>query len=145
MRSLLFLLLFASAAQASRKFPGAVEAELGLGYTIQCSLCHVNGNTGYGTANTPFALSARARGLTSGDTPALRRALAQMRADGVDSDGDGVGDIVELLRGTDPNVFGPVPIEGRVDPSYGCGSAGSGAAGAFALLALLALRRRRRA
>ena len=143
LRSLLALSLLAGAAQASRRFPPAVQAQLGLGYTIRCSLCHVNGNTGPGTANTPFSISARARGLTGGDTHGLRAALALMSADGVDSDGDGVGDIAELLRGTDPNVFGAVPIEGRVDPSYGCASAEGGVAALFALVAAIALRRRR--
>ncbi len=146
LRSVLALVLVSGAAQASRKFPAVVETQLALGYAIQCSLCHVNGNTGSGTANTPFALSARARGLVGGDTQSLRTALAAMAADGVDSDGDGVGDIAELLRGTDPNVAGPVPIDGRIDPAYGCSSAPAGAEGALLLAALFApfWRRRRR-
>lgn len=132
-------------ARASRRFPEEIRRDLSLDYTPQCSLCHVRGNAGSGTANTPFAISARARGLTGGNQQLLLTALQAMKSDGVDSDGDGVGDIAELIAGTDPNVYGPEAVNARIDPTYGCASTGgAGAAGLIAtLLIALSIGRRR--
>jgi hypothetical protein len=123
-------------AHATKRMPQEMQQDLGLNYEIQCSLCHVAGNTGSGTARTPFAISARAYGMDGSSRTLLQQALAGMESDHVDSDGDGVPDITELRNGTDPNVHGPQVIAGRTDPSYGCAS---GPAGAGALLGLLAL------
>ena len=140
-----------SSAQATRGLPQQIRTALGLQYVPQCSLCHQEGKTGNGTVFTPFALSARARGLTangggrSSTTSNVSTTLTQMASDAVDSDGDGVTDVDELKAGTDPNVSGPVPMA-MVDPTYGCATAGSAALWP-ALLAAggLALRRRRAA
>jgi hypothetical protein len=138
-----------SGAQASRGLPPQIRTDLGLGYTPQCSLCHQEGKTGPGTVFTPFALSARARGLTSGGggrsgvSSNMSTTLSKMITDQVDSDGDGVTDIDELKAGTDPNVFGPVPIA-VADPTYGCSTAGWLALPALLAAAGFAARQRRR-
>ena len=135
-------LLPLSGARASRQLPGQVENALGLGYSIQCSLCHVEGKTGNGAALTPFAVNARAHGMTgsggggrggiSSPTSNIATTLAKLATDQVDSDGDGVTDIDELKAGHDPNVFGPVPLQ--YEPAYGCTSARG--IGLWALVAL---------
>jgi hypothetical protein len=79
--------------------------------------------------------------------PTMLAALAAMRQDGVDSDGDGAQDLDELSWGADPNVFdgfhsNPVP-----PPRYGCEiGRRSGANGAvwFILLGVAAIAARRR-
>jgi hypothetical protein len=120
---------------------------LGLSYEPPCSLCHVKGNTGSGTAQTPFAISMEARGLTAGGRSSVSAALTQLRQDQVDSDGDGVTDSDELLAGTDPNSVENGDIQADGDPSYGCeivrGRAISpGTCLLFAVFAFLAARRR---
>jgi MYXO-CTERM domain-containing protein len=119
-------------------------------YYPPCSLCHVRGSTGPGTAQTPFALSAKARGLKAGDDTSLDNALSAMNREDVDSDGDGVPDIQELLVDTDPNTPADVSLTGQAGPNSGCGgghkssssSSGKAPAAAFGLLLLAALRRR---
>jgi hypothetical protein len=133
-------------AVASPRLPGEVRQDLGLSYTPQCSLCHIRGNTGAGTEIQPFVLSAKGFGF-GGQQDTLRTALLQMADAGTDSDSDGIPDITELLQGTDPNVYGPVPFSTESDPSYGCASVGaSGAAllGGLGLWIFLARSRRAR-
>jgi hypothetical protein len=138
----LIALLAAAAVQATPRLPAEVRSDLALSYTPQCSLCHLRGNTGAGTEQTPFVLSARALGF-DGNQRTLGTVLQQMQALKIDSDSDGVSDIEELIRGTDPNVYGPVPFSTETDPSYGCTSIG--VAGLGGLLALgVVLRKRRR-
>jgi len=112
--------LLPSTASGSRRFPAEIATDLVLSYQPACSLCHVKGNTGPGTANTPVALSMKARGLQSGGRSSVSSSLAALDSDRVDSDGDGVTDVDELRMGTDPNSPEPTPFAGRVDPAYGC-------------------------
>lgn len=144
--------LLSSTALASRRFPAQVATELGLSYEPACSLCHVKGNTGPGTAETPVALSMKARGLQSGGRSSVASSLAALGSDHVDSDGDGVTDVDELRTGTDPNSPEATSIAGRADPSFGCavGPRQRGSVGfrplpaTMVALAIWARRRRRR-
>src|SRR5205823_739412 len=129
-------LLLAATARASPTYPAAVAQRLSLSYVPACSLCHVEGKTGSGTAETPFARSARARGLEAGDDRLVPLALDALARDAVDSDGDGATAIRELLDGTDPNVRGGASIALRADPGFGCSSAGAETALAAALVLL---------
>jgi hypothetical protein len=90
----------------------------------------------------------KARGLQAKDDVSLTNALDAMDRDHVDSDGDGVPDIQELLDDTDPNTPGDVRLTGQPGPNAGCGggqkadTTGRTPAAAIGLL-LLALARRR--
>jgi Bacterial TSP3 repeat len=144
MRNFLPLALVVVAAQgvrASPSYPTAIVEHLGIVYSPPCSLCHVAGKTGPGTAERPFAQSARARGLEGGDILLVGIALDALARDATDSDGDGLSDIQELLAGTDPNFKGAQSIEVRQDPTTGCASAGGGM-GWLSLLGLIARPRR---
>lgn len=104
-------------ANGSSIYPPEVRSHLGLGYTPDCSLCHANGQTGFGTVTTPFGTSMRARGLVAQNIGSLDTALDALAAEKTDSDHDGVPDIDELEAGTDPNVAGGGQV---TPPSYGC-------------------------
>jgi len=127
----------AGAARASPQYPTAIVEHLNIFYSPACGLCHVEGKTGPGTAEMPFARSARAHGLEGGNVGLVAVALDAMMRDGTDSDRDGVSDIQELLAGTDPNVSGNQSIELRTDPASGCSSARTG----WSWLALLLVAR----
>ena len=137
------LLFFgASTAHASAAFPAAIQTHLALGAAPQCSICHMNGQTGFGTVTTPFGVAMKARLLVAGDVASLNTALDKMVTDKVDSNGDGTTDIDALKAGQDPNGAA------TVQAGYGCNAAGSGE-GSLAALAvagvLVLLGRRRRA
>lgn len=127
-------LLASGAATASPPFPGGIESDLQLSYSPQCAICHAGGVTGYGTVHMPFGTAMRERGLVPEDLSSLATALERMKADGVDSNGNGVPDVDELKAGADPNAGAP----GAGDPpQYGCSAAapaGPIARGAAALL-----------
>lgn len=140
----------ARGAFASPSYLDALEADLGLAAAPApgCGLCHHAASAPVGAADTPFAKSMVARGLVGGgDVASLAHALVRMRADGVDSDGDGAQDLDELSWGGDPN-HASVPVGGAEMPVlYGC--AGSGRPGdglpwgiAGVLVAIAARRRR---
>ena len=149
MRPLLFALVFATFALdawATPNFPAALRAAESLPSMPDCTLCH-RGAPQAGTVTTPFGISMRQRGLVMYDEESLRAALAAMRADAVDSDGDGTPDLDELAAGTDPNVApratspdaGTLPAQTTFpEPIYGC-SAGAGSTGAAPWMALAAL------
>jgi len=123
--------LAAGLAHASSTYPGEVRAHLGLPYTPDCSLCHANGQTGFGTVTTPFGTSMRARGLVAQNIASLDTALDALTAEHTDSDGDGVGDIDELKAGTDPNLAGGGSFP---PPTYGCFDVSGQPGSALALL-----------
>jgi hypothetical protein len=158
MRRLVLILVavaFALDARATPNFPSALRIAESLASDPPCGLCH-RGTPGVGTVTTPFGISMRQRGLVMYDEATLRAALAAMRAEGVDSDGDGTPDLDELAVGTDPNVAAPTsssegggaPTNKWIgEPVYGC-SAGAKSAGldvwtALAVLGVLLPRKRR--
>jgi hypothetical protein len=160
-------LVWPARASAAPNFPRNIKAAppegLGLNYTPPCSICHQFGKTGNGTPIEPFAWSMRARGLT-GSRGTLTPALDLDEKDGVDSDGDGIPDIIELRNGTDPNspandciIPEGTPTDAgqctpgtQASPSLGCATRPdherAGAAGGLGFLGLLlgiaAVRRR---
>ena len=151
-----------SSASASPQYPVELRTALNLYYTPSCTLCHstVSGST-VGPVDTPFGKSMVARGLrgeaardggvdADGGTvdPTLLAALAAMRKDGVDSDGDGAEDLDELSWEGDPNHYDGLRPNDIPQVNYGCQIArNSGAEGnLFATLlglVLVAARRRR--
>ncbi len=136
-------------AWATPTFPSVIRETLGASAEPACQVCH-NGPTRIGTVTRAFGLAMRARGLVLYNEASLRSALAKMRSDGVDSNGDGVLDVDALKAGMDPN--GEV-VAGEIGdltprPEFGCvGSVAGTEPGSllsvFAVLGFLALRRRR--
>jgi len=117
---------FTRTASATGRFPGVIYRDLYSSYTVvpyqpPCSLCHVRGSTGPGTAQTPFALSMKAHGLIAGDNATVIQALNGLTTDKVDSDNDGIPDVQEIEDDTDPNSPADVSLSGEPGPNAGCG------------------------
>lgn len=118
-------LLFASAAHAHPDFPSDVAKDLGLAAPPDCSICHQGSVQSAATAIQPFVNVLRQLGLSDADdATSLKNALEADEACQIDSDGDGVPDITELKRGTNPSD-GPGP------PRSGCSAAEGGGATAI--------------
>jgi hypothetical protein len=116
----LTVLLTTSSAYASSTFP-AVVTKVVPAAKVTCESCHRTLDGGSDLA--PFGASLKARGAIGKDDASLEAALAKMKTDSVDSDGDGARDLDELSWGGDPNVadLPPTPAE---EPSYGVCSVG---------------------
>ena len=143
-------LAWGSAAEAKEGFPREMARHLGATTNAPCGVCHQDGKIGKDTIVTPFGWAMRARGFSGQDT--LLSALDRMRADGVDSDGDGTTNVDELIAGSDPNSAASTPgMPGMVgDPQLGCALAGDTQRGGrdtlgFAALAVVGFAWRRRA
>jgi hypothetical protein len=137
--------LVAPVASASPTYPALIQQQLNLNYVPACTICHRDNNGGIGTVVTPFGRALMGLGLHGGSDPAsLQNALNRAKAEGLDSGGDGIPDIQELVAGMDPSAGGG----GLPQPMYGCAVARSPAptngistAVAFGALALLMWRR----
>lgn len=147
------VLLVPTSARAEQQYPTVMQDHLALKYPPPCSVCHEKGNTGSATVITPFGWSMRGRGLVVEDPRSVTQALDALRDAHTDSDGDGVGDVDELVASSDPNSAGSIPIPNGEEPGYGCGGEAPNpsrrregfAPLPLAVAALFALRRARRA
>ncbi len=124
LRNALLFMLLAAPAWATDQFPGVIKTRYSLASAPACNLCHTNGITAIGTVTTRFGASLRARGLVANDVASLNSALDALATGMVDSDGDTVTDVAELMAGTDPNT-----ATAAVDGGTGGGGGGGGGAG----------------
>lgn len=105
-------------AFASQEFPGIVQSDWGLAAAPDCIVCHQSDAGGMGTSTKPFSRSLQREGLVELNDGSLHTALAALKSQMVDSDGDGKSDYEELLMGGDPND-GPGQMDFPV-PQTGC-------------------------
>jgi hypothetical protein len=120
----LLLLLLPVTAAASTAYPEGIRAHLDIATAPPCDVCHHAVSEPVGSVDRPFGLAAVARGLVGEEEVSLRAALDALRADGVDSDGDGAQDLDELGWGGDPNSADLPEAPLHEAPTYGCGVAG---------------------
>lgn len=123
----LLLLLAAAPAFATDTFPATIQNKYTLGDLPPelCALCHTNGITGSGTVNTLFGRALRMRGLMPNDAASLNAALDALATEAVDSDGDGVTDVAELMAARSPNVR-QAATGGGAGGGTGAGGGGGG-------------------
>ena len=152
----LAVLLVPGPSLGSPTFPEAIQAYLALECAPSCTLCHRTQEGGASTAVKPFVNALVVPGgLAAGYPATVGPAIESVDTAGTDSDGDGTGDIAELLGNRDPNEASVAAGDDVLicPPTYGCGARISprdpldGSALAFALLVagFLGLRLRRRA
>jgi len=88
---------------AIQDFADEIKLQLDLPDKPSCLFCHLRNDRGI-AIDTEFSGSLKDRGFTRRlGLPSLRNALVRLADDRVDSDGDGVEDIDELIAGANPN------------------------------------------
>jgi hypothetical protein len=139
----LAVVALAPAARASDPYPGLIQEQLKLSAAPLCTICHLTLIGGSMSVTKPFGRNLMQKyGLKSQDFTNLPIVIMKDQQNGDDVDGDGVGDIAELIQGTDPNVpEGGVAVD---EPRFGCyctvpAAASSSAAPAAGLLTGLVL------
>ncbi|HET7541073.1 MAG TPA: thrombospondin type 3 repeat-containing protein [Polyangiaceae bacterium] len=111
---------FSVHAHAEPEFPGAIQDAANIPCTPTCLLCHTAIPGSASNLNMHFAQTVIANGVEPGNPESLNAVVAKLRANMVDTDGDGQLDVDELAAGTDPNSADP-----RAElcgPTYGCGA-----------------------
>jgi MYXO-CTERM domain-containing protein len=140
----------AAPSAASSTYPEAMAEHLDPPCVPQCTVCHRDNVGGRKTVDKPFGLAMMELGLRFAAPQRIPTLLDQLEAEGVDSDGDGASDVVELRAGQDPN--GDEDLCG-LGVKYGCFNrvaggapsegAGTAALGLLSLSIALVMRRRR--
>lgn len=120
-------LLAPGEVRASRSFSDVIATELGTGRIPACTVCHDRAESGVAVP-TPFSSALAARGFDRREADSIGPALIALEVDGVDSDGDGVGDVAELRDARDPNA---------VDGAGGCSVGVTGRGGSVPSLVLV--------
>jgi hypothetical protein len=111
--------LFAHLGFCTPGFPSAIKSHLGLAETPPCTLCHAS-LSGGGSVVTPFGQALLERGLVAGNSGSLNKALDQLQADAVDSNGNGQTDIEDLKAGVEPSKQGDLALNQAPTEEYGC-------------------------
>lgn len=89
-------------AQASKTYPETLQVDVGIKCPPRCTLCHETESGGARTL-VGFGLSAYRAGLRGVNANSLPAALEKLEDARTDTDNDGVADVEELRRQTDPN------------------------------------------
>ena len=116
------LTLSSAVGLASPDYPAALSDLLELDRTPACTLCHSDDIGGENTVTTRFGKTLLALGAEGKSQNSLRSAVTDSESENYDSDSDGVGDVQELLDGSDPNRIDREPPE----PDGSAGSPGEG-------------------
>jgi hypothetical protein len=108
-------------AEASQAFPSTVQAEYDMPCAPTCTLCHTTnpGQAGTAAFGQLFGKLVFANGALPTNVDSLKKALAAIKLNKVDSDGNMTPDFEELAEGEDPNKPGEARLCG---PNYGCGA-----------------------
>lgn len=116
-------LCVATQASALEENPAVIEKTLGTPCTPPCTICHASLSGGIETLYSNgfwLSLAAHEWDLTNAG---LADALLRLESAGVDSDGDGIGDVAELRSGRNPQLPGDELLCAGLElPAYGCGA-----------------------
>ncbi|HKO52212.1 MAG TPA: thrombospondin type 3 repeat-containing protein [Polyangiaceae bacterium] len=115
-----FFMLLTLRVSAEELFPGAIQQAADIPCAPTCLLCHTEIPGNIANLKQPFGLTVLRSGVKPGDPSSMYTVVANLRANRVDTDGDGKLDVDELAAGTDPNTQNPNAE--LCGPLYGCGA-----------------------